>query len=361
MTQPPPGAADRPRRPTMRRRDGTRRARAARAGQVLFASGHRGRQPLRDRARPHDADAADAESRGREEDVLIEEREAGQTLGWSALIPPHRFTLKATAPLDTDVLALPAGGAARALLRAPRRRVRGDAERRRRRSASGCRSSRRCGCARCSAWRSKLTYAERHDRRGGWSPACARAGLPRRARRWPTRAAGGRPRRPQLPGRPAAGAERPEVPPPPFTDGHLPVLHLPRQTAGRTARGGRSPTCTTDIVLQARRGASLVPRLPRRGQPRQAPPGQRRAACRSRSRTGCAGSATARSTATGAPACTAAAAGSWNGHKQYLLCAHCHNPHQPHFQPIAPKPAPTAAAAADEEHGMRPRTSSRRA
>jgi CRP-like cAMP-binding protein len=41
----------------------------------------------------------------REEHVLIEEREAGQALGWSALIPPHRFTLKATAPLDTLVVA----------------------------------------------------------------------------------------------------------------------------------------------------------------------------------------------------------------------------------------------------------------
>lgn len=32
--------------------------------------------------------------------------------------------------------------------------------------------------------------------------------------------------------------------------------------------------------------------------------------------------------------------GQWNGHKQYLLCAHCHSPHQPRFKPIAPKPAP---------------------
>ncbi|MGE5360553.1 MAG: hypothetical protein ACM3NQ_16170 [Bacteroidales bacterium] len=32
--------------------------------------------------------------------------------------------------------------------------------------------------------------------------------------------------------------------------------------------------------------------------------------------------------------------GEWNGHKTYLLCAHCHNPHQPRFQPLAPKPAP---------------------
>jgi CRP-like cAMP-binding protein len=44
---------------------------------------------------------------GRQQDVLVEERSPGETLGWSALIPPHRFTLKATAPLETEVLALP--------------------------------------------------------------------------------------------------------------------------------------------------------------------------------------------------------------------------------------------------------------
>src|SRR5512139_55455 len=44
---------------------------------------------------------------GREEDILVEERGPGQTVGWSALIPPHRFTLKATAVLETEVLALP--------------------------------------------------------------------------------------------------------------------------------------------------------------------------------------------------------------------------------------------------------------
>jgi hypothetical protein len=32
--------------------------------------------------------------------------------------------------------------------------------------------------------------------------------------------------------------------------------------------------------------------------------------------------------------------GNWNGAKGYLLCAHCHNPHQPRFQAITPKPAP---------------------
>lgn len=43
---------------------------------------------------------------GREENILIEERHPGQTLGWSALIPPHKFTLTATAPFDAEVLAL---------------------------------------------------------------------------------------------------------------------------------------------------------------------------------------------------------------------------------------------------------------
>ena len=32
--------------------------------------------------------------------------------------------------------------------------------------------------------------------------------------------------------------------------------------------------------------------------------------------------------------------GDWNGHKKYLLCAHCHNPHQPRFRALEPMPAP---------------------
>ncbi len=36
--------------------------------------------------------------------------------------------------------------------------------------------------------------------------------------------------------------------------------------------------------------------------------------------------------------------GYWNGHKTYLLCVHCHNPHQPHFKPLVPKPAPVPPA-----------------
>jgi hypothetical protein len=32
--------------------------------------------------------------------------------------------------------------------------------------------------------------------------------------------------------------------------------------------------------------------------------------------------------------------GYWDGAKEYLLCAHCHNPHSPKFKPIAPLPPP---------------------
>ena len=45
--------------------------------------------------------------RQREEDVLIEERLPGQTLGWSAIIPPHRSTATATALAETELLAVP--------------------------------------------------------------------------------------------------------------------------------------------------------------------------------------------------------------------------------------------------------------
>jgi len=44
--------------------------------------------------------------RNREENVLVEEQGIGHTVGWSALTPPYRFTLTATAPLETEVVAL---------------------------------------------------------------------------------------------------------------------------------------------------------------------------------------------------------------------------------------------------------------
>ncbi len=32
--------------------------------------------------------------------------------------------------------------------------------------------------------------------------------------------------------------------------------------------------------------------------------------------------------------------GMWNGKKEYRLCVHCHNPHQPRFKPLEPLPPP---------------------
>lgn len=47
--------------------------------------------------------------RGKNEDVLVEERSSGQTVGWSALTPPYQFTLTAIAAMDTEVVAIPRG------------------------------------------------------------------------------------------------------------------------------------------------------------------------------------------------------------------------------------------------------------
>ena len=44
--------------------------------------------------------------RGNDEAIQVEESVPGQTVGWSALIPPYRFTLTATAPLETELIAL---------------------------------------------------------------------------------------------------------------------------------------------------------------------------------------------------------------------------------------------------------------
>jgi CRP/FNR family transcriptional regulator, cyclic AMP receptor protein len=41
----------------------------------------------------------------REEDFLVEERTTGETMGWSGLIPPHKFTLKASAAVPSELLA----------------------------------------------------------------------------------------------------------------------------------------------------------------------------------------------------------------------------------------------------------------
>ena len=39
--------------------------------------------------------------------MLVEARLPGQTLGWSGLIPPHVYTLKAVAAMETELLVLP--------------------------------------------------------------------------------------------------------------------------------------------------------------------------------------------------------------------------------------------------------------
>ncbi|HUL77126.1 MAG TPA: cyclic nucleotide-binding domain-containing protein [Vicinamibacteria bacterium] len=43
--------------------------------------------------------------RGGEEEVVVEEKLPGETVGWSGLVPPHRFTLNAGAAIDSELLA----------------------------------------------------------------------------------------------------------------------------------------------------------------------------------------------------------------------------------------------------------------
>jgi CRP-like cAMP-binding protein len=42
--------------------------------------------------------------RGGEEEVLVEEKLPGETVGWSGLVPPHRFTLNAAAAIDSELI-----------------------------------------------------------------------------------------------------------------------------------------------------------------------------------------------------------------------------------------------------------------
>jgi CRP-like cAMP-binding protein len=45
--------------------------------------------------------------RDREEDVLFEEKLPGETVGWSAFVPPYLFTLSGKALEESEVIALP--------------------------------------------------------------------------------------------------------------------------------------------------------------------------------------------------------------------------------------------------------------
>lgn len=44
---------------------------------------------------------------GTHKSAVVEERSPGQLLGWSGIIPPHRYTLQAITPVETELLALP--------------------------------------------------------------------------------------------------------------------------------------------------------------------------------------------------------------------------------------------------------------
>lgn len=44
---------------------------------------------------------------GLEKDIAFDEIAPGETVGWSAMVPPYRFTLSATAPLETELIAFP--------------------------------------------------------------------------------------------------------------------------------------------------------------------------------------------------------------------------------------------------------------
>ena len=219
-----------------------------------------------------------------------------------------------------------------------------------------------------------------HVRRDGardrrWS-SCARSRSFRRRAPSPTRRSGP----PTFPtvfakeealvGSCAGGAQRARprwsfpVPAPPFTEGIFPCMTVPRRHSAQSG-AARARGHAQRHRAAPRRGASLVSRLPRHEQPRPAAPRERRARCRSPSRTGCAANATARSTATGASGIHGKRTGYWNGSKRYLLCVHCHNPHSPRFaalQPLPPpvrpqflRPADAAVAAAAANRSAAPR------
>jgi CRP-like cAMP-binding protein len=76
------------------------------AGDVLFNLGDEARSVYIVR-RGRVALSLPMQVRGRDEDILIEERFAGQTVGWSALTPPYHFTLKARTLVESELLVLP--------------------------------------------------------------------------------------------------------------------------------------------------------------------------------------------------------------------------------------------------------------
>jgi hypothetical protein len=163
-----------------------------------------------------------------------------------------------------------------------------------------------------------------------WTAAPAGAGQPPAART---------PAPPQSPTPPARAAEeRPEVPPPPFTDGIFPcsACHA-GMPVNRTRR--ELTVMHTDIVLKhdaEHRWCLDCHDAANRDQLHLAS-GEPVAFERSYLLCGQCHGEKLRDWRAGVHG---RRTGDWNGHKRYLLCANCHNPHEPRFRAIAPKPAP---------------------
>ena len=58
--------------------------------------------------------------RGEERDVLLEEKDPGNTVGWSAFVPPYRFTLNARTVVNTVLIAIPRAALRELILRDPK-------------------------------------------------------------------------------------------------------------------------------------------------------------------------------------------------------------------------------------------------
>ncbi len=272
----------------------------------------------------------------------MEERSAGQTLGWSALIPPHRFTLKATAPIETDLLAFRRGPLLDYLAAHPevgypvtRNLAAVVGQRLQVFQAMWLREMQRV--ARDVRARRGAAHETGAARRSGSPCAAARVGVLPRCRRARPQASAATARR-AAGGSPAAVLRR-----------DLPVLRLPRGLkANRTRREAHRHAHRHRA--DARRGTPLVPRLPRRRRPRPAAPGERRAAAVRASRTACAASATARSYRDWRAGVHGRRTGDWNGHKAYLLCAQLPQPAPAALQAASPpKPAPGAPVGVSAE------------
>ncbi len=194
---------------------------------------------------------------------MVEERSAGQTVGWSALIPPYRFTLTATAPLETEVIALSARSPEHLLCRTSGDRLRGLAEPVLRDRPAP------------AAFPGHV--AARDAAHGG-----DRAVLRDRCSRIDRSVAGavwaellGRRMRPNRHPPPTAPEQRGSAAPAVFRR-HFPLLQLPRRHDAQP-HPARTDGHAHRHRAEARRNPPLVPGLPRRQQPRLPAPGQRRA------------------------------------------------------------------------------------